>query len=193
MAKYWKLKYHDDITEKHKLNQEEIQFLKELQKEMNTQDNAGQADPRYWTIRNYKRIYGDSLNNPEGISIYDADDHTEIIDVEYRMFCSSEMADDVIKALLENDYALSFEDIELIQNTWNLESLVEALNELNFTVVEYEEYPSDEGVFLTHKAAQEHLKANSHHYSENAHTYALTAWRSNERMLWDILRKVDLQ
>lgn len=48
MAKYWEhLKYHPDEVEKHKITQEEIKFLKDLQHEMNTQDNVGQADPRY--------------------------------------------------------------------------------------------------------------------------------------------------
>ena len=59
MAKYWKhLEYHEDTVEKHKITEDEIRFLKELQKEMNTQDSCGQADPRYWVIRDFDKVYG---------------------------------------------------------------------------------------------------------------------------------------
>ena len=48
MAIYHKtLKYHEDETQKRNLTQEDIRFLLELQKEMNTQDTTGTADPRY--------------------------------------------------------------------------------------------------------------------------------------------------
>ena len=46
-------------------------------------------------------------------------------------------------------------------------------------------------MFLTHEAAIEHLKRNDYHYSDKAHTYAQTAWRSQEEKLWNILQTVD--
>ena len=37
MAKYWEnLKYHEDTVVKEKLSNDDIKFLKELQKELNT-------------------------------------------------------------------------------------------------------------------------------------------------------------
>ena len=58
MAKYWKhLKYHEDTVIKEKLSNDDIKFLKELQKELNTEDNVGTASPRYWVIRRPERIY----------------------------------------------------------------------------------------------------------------------------------------
>jgi len=54
MARYWEhLKYHDDNIPKRPITTEEIQFLIELQREMNTQDHVSQADPRYWVIRDF--------------------------------------------------------------------------------------------------------------------------------------------
>ena len=71
MAKYWEhLEYHEDTVEKHKITEDEIRFLKELQKEMNTQDSCGQADPRYWVIRDFGKVYGEKLNNPDGFTVY---------------------------------------------------------------------------------------------------------------------------
>lgn len=44
--------------EKHKLTEEERKFLRELQKELNTQDTIGQADPRFWVIKGTEKIFG---------------------------------------------------------------------------------------------------------------------------------------
>lgn len=191
MAKFWKLQYHKDDVEKHNITKEEVEFLKNLQKEMNTQDNVGQANPRYWVIRDYGKIYGENLNNADGITVYDADACKTIFEIEYRFFQIQEMTNKVIEALEKDEYDLSEEDRERIANSYDLGSLCEALEEMNFTVLEYEEYPIEKGFFLTHKAAQEHLRLNHYHYSDAAHTYAHTAWRSCEEKLWDILQKVD--
>lgn len=48
MAKFWKTKRHEDTTEKRQLLKDDIDFLVNLQREMNTQDHLCQADPRYW-------------------------------------------------------------------------------------------------------------------------------------------------
>ena len=41
------LQYHEDTTEKRDISQEDIEFLKKLQLEMNTQDTTGTADHSY--------------------------------------------------------------------------------------------------------------------------------------------------
>ena len=49
-------------------------------------------------------------------------------------------------------------------------------------------YPNT--MFLTEKEAREHLERNHYHYSEDAHTYCMVAWRSPEvEKLWEILRE----
>ena len=56
MAIYHKtLQYHEDTTEKRSLNDEDIKFLMELQKEMNTQDTTETAEPRFWVIKGRER------------------------------------------------------------------------------------------------------------------------------------------
>ena len=49
------LQYHEDTTKKRELNQEDVEFLKRLQLEMNTQDTTGTADPRFWVIKGSER------------------------------------------------------------------------------------------------------------------------------------------
>ena len=72
MARYHKhLRYHEDTTEKHPLTVEEILFLMELQKEMNTQDQVGQADPRFWVIKGTEREYGIETGYEDGANLVD--------------------------------------------------------------------------------------------------------------------------
>lgn len=57
-------------------------------------------------------------------------------------------------------------------------------------MIERKIYPNT--MFLTQKAAEEHLKSNYYHYSEDAHTYAMTSWRNPEtEKLWKILKEID--
>lgn len=195
MAKYWEhLEYHEDTVEKHKITEDEIRFLKELQKEMNTQDSCGQADPRYWVIRDFNKVYGEKLNNPDGFTVYDSDDGNEVCEIKYQIFGSSKMADEILKELEEQGYELSEEDRQRICDAYDLDSLIESLEELDFSVMQYEIVPKYSGMFLTQKAAEEHLRANYYHYSDNATTYAMTAWRSKEAdMLYKILHSVDFE
>lgn len=195
MAKYWEhLEYHEDTVEKHKITEDEIRFLKELQKEMNTQDNLRQADPRYWVIRDFGKIYGEKLNNPDGFTVYDPEDGYEICEIEYRIFGSFEMAGEILKKFEDQEYELSDDDKRTIEDAYDFDSLVEALEELDLCVVQYEIVPKYSGMFLTQKAAEEHLRKNYYHYSDDATTYAMTAWRSQEAdMLYKILHSVDFE
>lgn len=195
MAKYWEhLEYHEDTVEKHKITEDEIRFLIELQKEMNTQDSCGQADPRYWVIRDFGKVYGEKLNNPDGFTVYNSDDGNDVCEIEYRIFGSSKMADEILKELEEQEYELSDDDKQTICDAYDLDSLIETLEELGFSVVQYEIVPKYSGMFLTQKAAEEHLRANHYHYSNNATTYARTAWRSKEAdVLYKILHSVDFE
>ena len=194
MAKFWEhLKRHEDDIEKHKITGEEIQFLKDIQHEMNTQDHVGQADPRYWVIRDYKKVYGKELNSADGISIYDSNSCNTIIEVDYEFFNVDGVIEKIVKALEEDEYELSVDEIENIKTAYDMESLVERLEEIEsyeFNIAEYQEVPVDSGMFLTHAAAIDHLERNHYHYADNAHTYAKTAWRSREERLWKILQTV---
>ena len=48
---FTKYPYHVDPYKKHRITDEELDFLQELQKEMNTQHTWAQADPRIWVIQ----------------------------------------------------------------------------------------------------------------------------------------------
>lgn len=195
MAKFWNnLKKHPDNIEKHRITEEEIQFLKNLQHEMNTQDHVCQADPRYWVIRDYDEVYGEHLNNATGIVIYDSTCCETLLKEEYSGFDIDSTIEEIIKVLDEKEYELDADTIENIKLAYDTDSLIEAMKEIEeyeFSVYEYQEIAVDGGMFFTHEAAIEHLKRNDYHYSDKAHTYAQTAWRSKEEKLWNILQTVD--
>ena len=77
-------------------------------------------------------------------------------------------------------------EIEDEDNYIELESvddIQEWLNEntnRNFEVISYKIVDKiyENTMFLTQIDAENHLKSNDYHYSEDAHTYAMTAWRS---------------
>ena len=66
-----KIQYHEDKTPKHKMTEEERQFLLDLQKELNTQDTLSQADPRYWVIKGREKMYHIDATEADGYELYD--------------------------------------------------------------------------------------------------------------------------
>ena len=47
-------------------------------------------------------------------------------------------------------------------------------------------------IFLTLRDADKHLKENHYHYSDDAHAFAMTAWRDPTiERLWQLLQEID--
>ena len=181
MAKFWKTKRHEDTTEKRQLLKDDIDFLVNLQREMNTQDHLCQADPRYWVIRDYRRIYGDELNNPDGVCLYDENACEVIYEGEMHCLRRDEEQKSMIIQSLKDAGKWTEELKDAMDDAYSIEDLEDALYELDISMSYYEEYPVDSGIFFTHEAAVQHLKSNDYHYGAKAHTYAETAWRSARR------------
>ena len=79
MAKFWNnLKYHEDTVKKEKLTKEDITFLKDLQKELNTEDTVGTASPRFWVIKQPERIYHVDKDEAEHYMFIETDSHSEL-------------------------------------------------------------------------------------------------------------------
>lgn len=215
MAKYHEnLKYHSDTLEKHKITKEEIDFLKELQKEMNTQDDVGQAEPRFWVIQGTEREYGIDDGYEDGIELVDNNSCDCIADTikDALEYIRDNLLDDINNkdgvqrtlSLEENEIfntdriIISFEDSDEKYRV-ELNNLSEVCDWLNDKGYDYRcaNYRNKSCIyqdlmFLTQKSAEEHLRANHYHYSEDAHTYAMTAWRSPVvSKLFEILQTVD--
>lgn len=208
MAKYWEnLKYHEDTVVKEKLSNDDIKFLKELQKELNTEDNVGTASPRYWVIRQPERIYHVDRDEADYYVFLD-DDYQELTLEELKNYLE-DVYDDNLKSVDIKDGVLTFEYLDefseeiekytidfynsSLESSYSVDKVLELL-ELEVNVVYYKEIDAtvDNCMFLTQIDAENHLRANDYHYHEKARTYCMCGWRSPrfERLI-NILSKTD--
>lgn len=206
MAMYHKnLQYHEDTVEKRQITKEDLEFLKELQKEMNTQDHCGNASPRFWVIKGSERECGVAEGYEDGFFIAcDGDEVFSNIEEAFEYF--EEEIDKIAKVEYideENKKAGFYLYKEEDDDEWDFEitSVEDALDWLEtydspvaYELVRYrniEKIYSDT-MFITQKAAEEHLKINAHNYSADAHTYCMTAVRSPEvEKMYEIIQTID--
>lgn len=206
MAKYWEnLKYHEDTVVKEKLSNDDVRFLKELQKELNTEDNAGTATPRYWVIRQPERIYHLDEAEADYYVFIDECDKYELTleDLKDKL---EFLCDDNLKSVEVKDGVLTFEYfdeyLEEVEEykvdydnyyTDGRDKILELL-ESDVSVAYYKEVDAtvDNCMFLTQIDAENHLRANDYHYHEEARTYCMHGWRNPRfEKLIKILSKTD--
>lgn len=155
------------------LSEEDYEFLKELQKELNTQPNDGNAEPLYWGVIETKEV-----GVPEGCGepkIY---------------FGDGDYGDTKEACRLIEDYFQYHDDS--IKDDWaeiDKEDMTELVNFAqehyhwdDWRIVYLDEKQSlaeDTGAFLTKKACKEYIGRFGYNYSK-PRTYAMTAYRNNE-------------
>jgi hypothetical protein len=168
------------------MTKEELEFLKELQHELRTQDTNGQAAPRFWgIIETGKRLV------PDGFG-----DETVVRDGE-ETYTPEEYVTHIRELLLE-------EDDDELDESWadvNKDSIDEVINFANgvldreaevYEMEKYQKLTDQTGCFLTKRAAQKHIELNNYHYT-NPRTYAMTAWRNPEfERFMNIFENLDL-
>lgn len=206
MAKYWEnLKYHEDTVVKEKLSNDDIKFLKELQKELNTEDKVGTANPRYWVIRQPERIYHLDEDEADYYVFIDECDKYELTleDLKDKL---EFLCDDNLKSVEVKDGVLTFEyfdewleeveEYKVDYDNYYTDGKYKILEllESDVSVAYYKEVDAtvDNCMFLTQIDAENHLRANDYHYHEKARTYCMCGWRSPrfERLI-NILSKTD--
>ncbi|QZA69846.1 hypothetical protein 043JT007_60 [Bacillus phage 043JT007] len=180
---------------------EDIQFLKELQQELKTQDNDCQAAPRFWALMDYRWVTCPpddhervSVVFPEEGEDYVLDDLVNDI-INYESSCSycytvDHSAIDDLREMV--DYFMTDEDEMLEWVRVNIDS------EAYLVYEREEEFIVPNTMFLTKQEAKNHIKVNHYHYTSKVHTYAMTAWRAPkvERLInilenfdWDSLKE----
>lgn len=195
-------KYHKDTVEKHPLTEEELQFLKAFQTERNTQDTVWQASPRYWVIKGSKTVFVDGIDEGEVIKINDENFYdVNTGDLTSLLTDTKEKLEDYLD---EGDlYFDGVNELIVVINgeeyvVDDIESAFEALSDILYMddveIGSYEKvdiiYPDT--MFLTHKECENHLRKYGYNYSEDAHAYAMTAYRSPEvEKLLNLLETVD--
>ena len=170
------------------ITDEDYEFLKDLQHELNTQTNDGNADPVYWGV-----MESEMKGVPEGCGdpiIYMGDGGTMTTKeaIEY----------------IENDYLSDLDDAD--KEEWadvdktDMDDVVRFMNEnLNWHDVRMEDQRLEErisretGAFLTKRACKEYVERYGYNHSK-PHTYAMTAYRNFElARLLKILKTMEMK
>ncbi|PFL28091.1 hypothetical protein COJ26_27745 [Bacillus thuringiensis] len=167
----------------------DIQFLKELQQELLTQDIDCQASPRFWALMDYKWVVT-AEGYEERTSLFFANDCTAVIVDEY----VKEIINDEIEHELTEEQIEDLKELQEFASEYDLvEWIKENIDEDCYLVYEKEEpFIVENTMFLTKEEAKRHIELNKHHYTSKVHTYAMTAWRAPkvERLL-NILETFD--
>lgn len=151
------------------MNKDDIQFLKELQEELNTQDKDCQASPRFWTVGDYTWV--ETLEDnaerysvvlPNAAECYPIDSYIESAKED------GEHSEEELKKLDECD---DTDDIlEWIQKHDEEDAYLVPEKEIHVV--------KPNTMFITKEEAKKHIRLNQHHYSSKAHTYAMSALRA---------------
>ena len=208
------LKYHEDTKVKRAISKDDIDFLKALQKERNTQDNCGTADVRTWVIK----------DRNDTVTEEGHEDYYLLYDSENCNNLDLEDIYDILKALeLETDYYTG----ELVVENLNFENNIITFAYAGSKVSISRDSDNEDGViikgmdadelisffndnsyeivivnmrvgwkhqlcFLTQKAAENYLKSKGYNHSKDAHTYCICTYQDPEiAKLMEIIETVD--
>lgn len=173
-------------------NQTEKEWLKQLQQDLiaDRENEDVQASPIYYGIYDFKE-----QPVPEG-----HEDHIEFYDPNS---CETVNLQEYFNELDDKEKEELYEDDDSgISKDENGDFCIDCESDfVNYLADRFDFVPvyfADIGyicpnsMFLTRKDAQAHLNRNKHHYSADAKTYAMTAWRSPRvEHLLELLTKID--
>lgn len=197
MAKFQERQYHPDKTEKHVLTTADVLFLTELQKELNTQPNMGNADPIYWGIAQSKES-PTSEDFADTTVIVDADGDIVARDLKtLAEYLDNQELDGVAGCTYFNQSCTIKFDGGTKEGAYSMDGVIEILKDhaidgLEVRYVRQETEIVRDELFLTHKDCEAHLESYGYNYKDDAHAYAMTAVRSPRyEQLLKIIRTVD--
>lgn len=161
------------------LSEKNIEFLKDLQHELNTQENDGNAEPLYWgIIEDVKKPCYDGCGDGF-FAVYEGEPYEE------------ENIDSLKESLIDSD--TDEELLQEIEKATTLRELYDLFSD-EIDLYEYEstyEVINSTGAFLTKREAKRYTETYYYNH-KNARTYALTAYRNFElEELLKILKETD--
>ena len=118
---FTKYPHHTDLYAKHRITDEELDFLQELQKEMNTQDTWYQGGQCIWVIQESKKRYFDDIdtdlrNDPNTVEILNQiADGTELYIDDIHMTTPQQLYT-TIQKIITNDQLEEKYQVELIDD-----------------------------------------------------------------------------
>lgn len=169
------------------MKKEDVEFLIDLQQELITQDKVSQADPRFWVIMDYRWELA-----PEGCEetyrVHDNEGNDWSLDSFLNYLRDMESYDELLEELKVTDDTDPDTDCDLIYD------IVDNLDCFTMYGATHESYIVPDTLFLTNREAKEHLVRNNYHYTDKAHSYATTGYRSPQfERLINILQTADFR
>jgi len=184
------------------ISKDDVEFLKKLQNTMNTQDHVCQAEPRYWVIQATVKEFGIDSEYADG-SILSSCDGDNLADDMKEAFdylqgdATESMSEDIIKSMSYDEASDTISYVDEENEEQVLCDFDDVLTFLNDDTISISNYRNVEQIyantmFITNDACKAHIKANHYHYAADAHSYAMTAWRSPEiERLWKIIETLN--
>lgn len=170
-----------------KLSQDDAQFLRDLQHELLTQPNDGNADPVYWGV-----IETREEPAPEDCGearIYNCDGDGSVMTLDEVVRWVEDRLED--RDLIHIWDTLDRDDIDTV-----LDFILDEMGIEEASVVWTEEHSrvsEETGAFLTKRACQEYITRYGYNHSR-PHTYAMTAYRNYElARLLKILKTMEIK
>jgi hypothetical protein len=163
-----------------KLSQEDYEFLKDLQHELLTQENDGNADPVFWgveeTVEECRGDSGDFGGDPYityDDGAWDVVEAIETIEEEFKEW-PDEYNEDIRKEWESIDKTCAEDICEFIINTLNWDNVYGVVySEKVQRVTPFT------GAFLTKRACKNYIEKYGYNHKD-PHTYAMTAYRNFE-------------
>ena len=177
-----------------KLSQEDYEFLKDLQNELLTQENDGNADPVFWGVEEtVEECRG-------GDGEYGGDPHIRYDDGEYSLEEAIEEIEEEFKNEPEeydDDIRSAWEEVDKTCAEDVCEFMTDQLGWTHIYGVVYVEKVQRvtpfTGAFLTKRACKNYIERYGYNHN-NPHTYAMTAYRNFElAKLISILKKLKFE
>lgn len=173
------------------LNKKEINFLQNLSKELNTQDNRCTSYP-IWRVLKIKKYIGFRERYSDGVCIFNEETEEMYEDRASLVECILENAVD-IDGMRYNDIEMFLKDRGYVDEYVTDKQLINIIDsELGVGYLKkefYKEIHELEGCFLTKAGIMEYMDSNRHKYTEDVYIYVDSAWDNKEmRQLIDILK-----
>ena len=127
--------------------------------QMSTQDNRMTAFPIYYVIRTAKWVVTD-------------EDYASGYNVRILYINKEDHEDNITEE--------AFDSLPVDEESGVVDECGNVVSQENYERLCEKNVWQEEGLFLTETDAVRHLKLNSYHYSNNAHTYVKHAWRAPE-------------
>ncbi len=186
------------------INNDDIDFLRNLGAEMNTQEHDSQADPRFWVIREYREDAVWEEQASEYAVTHDGEsvDLAEAIKEQYEETALSNYRYNDFSAFMPQRFGfyayVRDEDgkldvrIEVNDSSAAAEWLCSEDESYDLVPIDKVAHIVHNTFFITKAEAKRYIEHQRHNLAIKPHTYGMTALRSREvSRLWEILQNVD--